>query len=144
MLMLSNGFIASAEDINSMFKNAQITEKINEDSALVYYHQILEVKNISNNEVEIYGKTLRKVALLNAAKKDETENIVLCKKAISYFQKKKNKKEIGITYNAMANIYQIKGYFDLAIAFIMSSSSLISSILIAPMRFRISYTCALS
>lgn len=98
--------------LNTLFKRAQFYEKINEDSAKYYYNQVIQVKT----ESEIYGKALRKIALLNATVKNETENLDLCKQAIAIFQKINNQKEVGITYNAMANIYQIKGYFDLAIA----------------------------
>ncbi len=102
---------AFSEDVNTLFKRAQFYEKINEDSAKYYYNQVVQVKT----ESEIYGKALRKIALLNATKKNENENIILCKQAIAVFQKIKNQKEVGITYNAIANIYQLKGYFDLAI-----------------------------
>ncbi len=99
-----------------LFKRAQSFEKTNTDSALSYYNEILKDKGIRKNLPEVYGKALRKKALLNSDEKNESEHIDLCKQAITYFQKTHNKKEIGITLNTIANIYQVKGYFDLAIA----------------------------
>ena len=113
--------------MDAIFKRAQFIEKINDDSARFYYNQILDNKNSSNSNPEVYGKTLRRLATLNADQKEENKNIDLCKQAIVLFQKINNQKEVGITYNSLANIYQVKGYFDLAIANYQKAASIFES-----------------
>lgn len=117
-----------AENIDALFKRAQSFEKQNGDSALYYYNQILSNKKIIKTNTEIYGKALRRKALLQSTNINEGENIDLCKQAIVLFQKINNKKEVGITYNTMANIYQVKGYFDLAIANYQKAAAIFDSI----------------
>lgn len=114
--LIFNLSVVSALNADILFKRAQSFEKENNDSALFYYNEILNNKNFAATNTETYGKALRKKGLLQSDKINDTENIDLCKQAISYFQRINNKKEIGITHNTMANIYQVKGYFDLAIA----------------------------
>ena len=120
--------IAGAANADSLFKRAQFFEKINEDSANFYYNLILKQQSFKTASPEIYGKSLRKKALIQADKIGDAENIDLCKKAITYFQITNNKKEIGITHNTMANIYQVKGYFDLAIANYQKAAAIFDSI----------------
>ena len=120
--------VAGAANADSLFKRAQFFEKINEDSANFYYNLILKQQSFKTASPEIYGKSLRKKALIQADKIGDAENIDLCKKAITYFQITNNKKEIGITHNTMANIYQVKGYFDLAIANYQKAAAIFDSI----------------
>jgi signal transduction histidine kinase len=115
VFLLYNINIAKAEQADILFKNAQLAEKTNEDSALILYNKILEDPGNETSSAEIYGKALRKKALILSGSKEEKDNILLCNQSIALFQKIKNPKETGITYNAKANIYQVKGYFDLAI-----------------------------
>ena len=120
--------VAGAANADSLFKRAQFFEKINEDSANFYYNLILKQQSFKTASPEIYGKSLRKKALIQADKIGDAENIDLCKQAITYFQITNNKKEIGITHNTMANIYQVKGYFDLAIANYQKAAAIFDSI----------------
>lgn len=119
---------AFGEDVNVLFKRAQFFDKINEDSAMYYYEKIAGAEFLSESAPEIYAKTLRKIAIHSTNEKEEYRNIIACKQAISIFQKIKNPKETGITYNTMANIYQVKGYFDLAIANYQKAAVIFDSI----------------
>ncbi len=117
-----------ATNPDSIFKQAQFFDKLNPDSALFYYNQITDNIHYAKTNPEVYAKSLRKKALLQSNKNDDDENIVLCNQAIKLFQEIKNKKEIGITYNTIANIYQMKGYFDLAIANYQKAAAIFENI----------------
>ena len=119
---------AKAENIDTLFKRAQYFEKINVDSAKICYSKILGNENLSTTMPEIYAKSLRRFAVLNAELKDEKLNVDFCNSAISIFKKIKNYKEVGITYNSLANIYQVKGFFDLAISNYQSAAAIFDSI----------------
>jgi hypothetical protein len=84
--------VAGAANADSLFKRAQFFEKINEDSAHFYYNLILKQQSFKTTSPEIYGKSLRKKALIQADKIGDAENIDLCKQAITYFQITNNKK----------------------------------------------------
>ena len=120
-----HSFAGAADEL---FGRAKFFDKLNEDSALFYYNQILQNEAFKESAPEIYGKSLRKKALIFSAVAGEAENIDLCKQAIRCFQKTADKKEIGITHNTMANIYQVKGYFDLAIANYQQAAAIFDSI----------------
>ena len=74
---------AFSEDVNTLFKRAQFYEKINEDSAKYYYNQVIQVKS----ESEIYGKALRKIALLNATVKKKPRILICANKQLQSFKK---------------------------------------------------------
>ena len=118
----------NAENVDTLFKRAQYFEKTNVDSAKVYYSKILGAEYLSEKMPDVYAKSLRKFAVLNAEINDDNLNVVYCKKAISIFKKIKNYKEVGITYNSIANIYQVKGFFDLAISNYQKAASIFDSI----------------
>jgi tetratricopeptide (TPR) repeat protein len=115
-MILFLGKNTNAENVDTLFKRAQYFEKTNVDSAKVYYSKILGAEYLSEKMPDVYAKSLRKFAVLNAEINDDNLNVVYCKQAISIFKKIKNYKEVGITYNSIANIYQVKGFFDLAIS----------------------------
>lgn len=119
---------AAAINADTLLRRGQFYEKLNTDSALFYYNQIIADKNLINTHTETYAKALRKKALLQSENKEERENLDLCRQAIFYFKKMNNGKEIGITHNTMANIYQVKGYFDLAIANYQQAAAIFDSI----------------
>ena len=112
----------------TLFKRAQFLEKINTDSAIYYYEQIIADKKLVTKAPVVYAKSLRKISVYNAEKNEDSSNIGLCKNAIDIFNSLKNPKEVGITYNSLANIYQVKGYFDLAIANYQKAAVIFDSI----------------
>ena len=117
-----------AQDADKLFKLAQIAEKSNVDSAKYYYNQLLQRKELTDKKPEIRGKALRKLSIINAAEKEKSLNVDLCYEAIQIFKRIKDLKEVGITYNALANIYQVKGYFDLAISNYQKAAVIFDSI----------------
>lgn len=121
-------FYVNAEDINTLFKQAQSFEKTNTDSAKICYSKILGAEYVSGKFPEVYAKSLRRFAVLNAEINDENQNIVFCKQAIILFKQLKNYKEAGITYNSIANIYQVKGFYDLAISNYQNAAAIFDSI----------------
>ena len=122
-MILFLGKNTNAENVDTLFKRAQYFEKTNVDSAKYYYSQFL-----SEKVPDVYAKSLRKFAVLNAEINDDNLNVVYCKQAISIFKKIKNYKEVGITYNSIANIYQVKGFFDLAISNYQKAAAIFDSI----------------
>lgn len=118
----------AAPNTDTLFGRAQFYEKLDRDSALFYYNQLLTGKNLREKQPEIYGKALRRKAVLNATINKESENIALCEEAIAIFRQQKNAKETGITLNSLANIYQVKGYYDLAIANYQKAAVIFDSI----------------
>lgn len=128
MLFLCKSVFSFSKNADDILKLAQSFEKTNEDSALFYFNQILDNKTLQKTQSEIYGKALRKKAILQSSKIEESENIDLCNQAILFFKSTSNRKEIGITYNALANIYQVKGYFDLAISNYQKAAAIFDSI----------------
>lgn len=120
--------ISVAKNVDALLKRAQAFEKDNSDSAKVYYLKFLNTENIAKKTPEIYAKALRKFAVLNAENKDENQNVEYCKQAIGLFKQLKNEKEVGITYNSIANIYQVKGFFDLAISNYQNAAAIFDSI----------------
>ena len=128
MLVCWTSLPTSALHPDSIYKQAQFLKKIRSDSALFYYNQILDNKKLATTNPEIYAKSLREKALLLVNKNENQLSISLCQQAIQVFQKIKNAKEIGITYNSIANIYQVQGYYDLAIAHYQKAAVLFDSI----------------
>ena len=127
-MILFLGKNTNAENVDTLFKRAQYFEKTNVDSAKVYYSKILGAEYLSEKMPDVYAKSLRKFAVLNAEINDDNLNVVYCKQAISIFKKIKNYKEVGITYNSIANIYQVKGFFDLAISNYQKAAAIFDSI----------------
>jgi tetratricopeptide (TPR) repeat protein len=105
---------AKAETLQQLYDKAQQTEQSSPDSAAAFLQKIVTTEKYLKENPELTGKSLRKLALLTSLQQ-ENESIELCEKAIGIFKSLKNHKETGITYNTIANIYQRKGYFDLAI-----------------------------
>ncbi len=118
----------NANSLDSMYQRALFYEKLNADSAILYFNKIINNISYSKTNTEQYAKSLRKKALLQSNINDEKENIALCQKAIPFFQQLNNKKEIGITYNTIANIYQVKGYYDLSVRNYQKAASIFDTI----------------
>lgn len=111
-----------------MYDRAILLEKINEDSAKYYFERIAGNENLIKSEPEIYAKTLRKIAVYSAQEQEEYRNIIAINQAINIFKKLNNTKEVGISYNSKANIYQLKGYYDLAIDNYLKAATIFDSI----------------
>lgn len=110
-----------------LFENARNIEKAHPDSAIFFYKTIIADNKNVKDFPEIAGKSYRRLALLVDPTFSDS-NIVLCQKSIALFKQLKNEKETGITYNTIANIYQRKGYFDLAIQNYQQAASIFEKI----------------
>lgn len=121
-------FCVYANNAKSIYERAVFLEKINEDSAIYYFEKIVENESLLKNEPAIYAKTLRKLAVYHAEEKEEQKNILIVNKAIAIFKSVNSAKEVGITYNTKANIYQLKGYYDLAIENYLKAASIFDTI----------------
>ncbi|HUM51587.1 MAG TPA: sensor histidine kinase [Chitinophagales bacterium] len=128
LMILFFGKNTNAENADTLFKRAQCFEKTNVDSAKIYYSKIRGAEYLSEKMPDVYAKSLRRFAVLNAEITDDNLNVVFCNQAISIFKKINNFKEVGITYNSLANIYQVKGFFDLSISNYQKAAAIFDSI----------------
>lgn len=110
-----------------LYEQAVQTEKSNPDSAILIHQQIIEEKEWLKKNPELVGKSYRKLALLTSLQ-EQNNSLELCEKAIAIFTSIKNDKEVGITYNSIANIYQRKGYFDLSIQYYLKAAAIFERI----------------
>ncbi len=111
----------------AVYEKAQQWEKVDPDSALFYYKHIISNTEAAKKYPEITGKSYRRLALISS-QTDIDKAMSFCRKAITIFEQQQNRKEQGITYNTIANIYQRKGYFDLSIQNYLKAAGLFEKI----------------